>query len=88
MFDVIRTLDSLGTRIHVSISQSVAVEMTNGTRTRAADVLVAQRKFSILLDTHTLGEHYQLEVSLFEAKLPLLSPIAVSLKDKLRIERP
>jgi hypothetical protein len=26
-------------------------------------------------------------VSLFEAKLPLLSPIAVSLKDKLRIER-
>jgi len=43
--------------------------------------------FSILLDTRTREEQYQFEVSLFEAKLPLLSPFAVSLKDKLRIER-
>jgi hypothetical protein len=47
----------------------------------------AQRKFSILLDTRTLEEQYQFVVSLFEARLPLLSPFAVSLKDKLRIER-
>jgi hypothetical protein len=47
----------------------------------------AQRKFSILLDTRTLEEQYQVEVSLFEARLPLLSPFAVSIKDKLRIER-
>jgi len=47
----------------------------------------AQRKFSILLDTRTFEEQYQVEVSLFEARLPLPSPFAVSLKDKLRIER-
>jgi hypothetical protein len=41
----------------------------------------------ILLDTRALEEQYQFEVSLFEARLPLLSPFAVSLKDKFRIER-
>jgi len=39
----------------------------------------AQRKFSILLDTRTLEEQYQVEVSLFEARLPHLSPFAVSI---------
>jgi hypothetical protein len=48
---------------------------------------LGMRKFSILLDTRALEEQYQFEVSLFEAKLPLLSPFAVSLKDRLRIER-
>jgi len=47
----------------------------------------AQKRLSILLDTRTREEQYQFELSLFEAKLPLLSPFAVSLKDKLRIER-
>jgi hypothetical protein len=38
--------------------------------------------------THALAkEQYEFEVSLFEARLPLLSPFAVSVKDKLRIER-
>ena len=36
------------------------------------------RKFSILLDTRTLEEH-QIEVSLFEARLPLLSPFAATI---------
>ncbi len=47
----------------------------------------AQKNLSILLDTHTLEEQDHLEVSLFEAKLPLRTPNAVSLKAKLRIER-
>jgi hypothetical protein len=45
------------------------------------------RKFSILLDTRASEEHYHFEVSLFGARLPLLSPFAVSLRDRLRIER-
>ncbi len=45
------------------------------------------RKLSILLDTSALEEQYQLEVSLFAARLPLLSPLAVSLRDRLRIVR-
>ena len=37
------------------------------------------RKFSILLDTRALEEQYQIEVSLFEARLPLLSPFAATI---------
>ena len=47
----------------------------------------AQKNLSNVLDTYIQEEQYQFEVSLFEAKLPLNSPFAVSLKDKLRIER-
>src|SRR3977135_3728088 len=47
----------------------------------------AQKSFSILLDTHTLREQDHVEVSPFEARLPLRSPNAVSLKVKLDIER-
>jgi hypothetical protein len=50
-------------------------------------ILFAQKNLSNVLDTRPLKEQYHSEVSLFEAKLPLLSPFAVSLKDKLRIER-
>jgi hypothetical protein len=46
-----------------------------------------QKGFSILLDTHTLGEQDHFEVSPFEARLPLRSPKVVSLKVKLCIER-
>jgi hypothetical protein len=45
------------------------------------------KQFSIHLDTCPDKEQYEFVVSLFEAKLPLLSPFEVSLKDKLRIER-
>jgi len=62
-----------------------AVEVTNRAWIRAAVAPFAQRKFSILLDTRTFEEQYQFEVSLFEARLPLLSPF--TLKDKRRIER-
>jgi hypothetical protein len=48
---------------------------------------LAQKKFSIILDTRALEEQYYFAVSLFGAKLPLLSPFEVSVKDKLRIER-
>src|ERR1700693_3820677 len=47
----------------------------------------AQKSFSILLDTHRLTEQDDVEVSPFEARLPLRSPKAVSLKVKLHIER-
>jgi hypothetical protein len=65
------------------------------TRTRSfdlADFRIAaapfeQKSFSILLDTHILGEQARAEVSLFAARLPLRSPSAVSLKVKLRTER-
>src|ERR1700739_1286440 len=46
----------------------------------------SQKQFSILLATRAPEEHYQLEVSPFGARLPLLSPFAVSLRDRLRIE--
>jgi len=42
---------------------------------------------SIVLDTHTREEQDHVEVSPFEARLPLRSPKAVSLKVKLHIER-
>ena len=47
----------------------------------------AQKRFSILLDTHTLREQDHVEVSPLEAKLPLRSPNAVFVEAKLRIER-
>ena len=47
----------------------------------------AHKSFSIPLDTHTLREQDHVEVSPFEARLPLRSPNAVSLKVKLHIER-
>src|SRR5207245_6489281 len=43
----------------------------------------AQRNVSILLDTHILREQPRVEVSPFEARLPLRSPSAVSLLAKL-----
>jgi hypothetical protein len=61
--------------------------VTNRVWIKAAVARFAQGKLSILLDTRTLEEQYQFEVSLFEARLPLLSPFAVFLKAKLRIER-
>jgi len=61
--------------------------VTNRAAIYATAALFAQRNISILLDTHPCEEQYHFEVSRFEAKLPLLSPFAVSLKDKLRIER-
>jgi hypothetical protein len=61
--------------------------VTNGAWIKTAVATFAQRKFSILLDTRPLKEQYEFVVSLFEARLPLLSPFAVSFKDKLRIER-
>jgi hypothetical protein len=54
---------------------------------RIAAAPFAQKNLSILLDTHMLKEQDDVEVSPFEARLPLRSPNAVSLKAKLRIER-
>jgi hypothetical protein len=61
--------------------------VTNRVWIKAAVALFAQKKFSILLDTPASEEQYRIEVSLFEARLQLLSPLPVSLRDKLRIER-
>src|SRR5712664_1963998 len=47
----------------------------------------AQKSLSILLDTHVREEQHHLEVSPFDARLPLPSPRAVSLTVKLRRER-
>jgi hypothetical protein len=63
-----------------------AFEVTNTSWIRATAGFV-KKEFSIHLDTCPHKEQYELVISLFEAKLPLLSPFAVSLKDKLRIER-
>ncbi len=46
-----------------------------------------RKNLSILLDTRILEEQDHVEVSSFEARLPLSSPKAVSLKAKLHIER-
>jgi len=46
-----------------------------------------EKKFSIVLDTYTLEEQDHVEVSPFEARLPLRSPKAVFVEAKLRIER-
>jgi hypothetical protein len=40
---------------------------------RAVVALFAQKKFSIPLDTRTLEEQYEFEVSLFEARLSRFS---------------
>jgi hypothetical protein len=53
----------------------------------AASLFLLKKKFSIVLDTHTLGEQDHVEVSPFEARLPLRSPNAVFVEAKLRIER-
>ena len=47
----------------------------------------ARKSFSILLDTHTLGEQDHVEVSRCLMRLPLRSPKAVSLKVQFHIER-
>src|SRR5260370_14812812 len=47
----------------------------------------AQKYFSINLDTHVREEQHHLDVSQFQAKLPLRPPRAVSLTPKLRTER-
>jgi len=54
---------------------------------RIAAAPFAQKNFSILLDMCTLEEQHHVEVSPFDARLPLRSPNSVSLKAKLRIER-
>jgi hypothetical protein len=54
---------------------------------RIAAAPFAEKNLSILLDTHMLKEQDDVEVSPFEARLPLRSPNAVSLKAELRIER-
>src|SRR4029077_7625931 len=54
---------------------------------RPAAASFAQKSLSINLDTHVREEQDDLEVSPFEARLPLRSPRAVSLTAKLRIER-
>ena len=61
--------------------------VSNRGRINAEVASFAQKKISNLLDTRRREEQYQFEVSQFEAKLPLLSPYAVSLKGNLRIER-
>jgi hypothetical protein len=48
---------------------------------------LCQKKLSILLDTHSHKEQDHVDVSRFEAKLPLRSAKVVSLKAKHRIER-
>jgi len=53
----------------------------------AAAARFAQKNSSILLDTRIREEQHHVEVSLFEARLPLRSPNAVSLKVKHRIEQ-
>jgi hypothetical protein len=52
-----------------------------------AALFCAKKKFSIVLDTYTLGEQDHVEVSPIEARLPLRSPNAVFVEAKLRIER-
>jgi hypothetical protein len=52
-----------------------------------AALFCAKKKFSIVLDTYTLGEQDHIEVSPIEARLPLRSPNAVFVEAKLRIER-
>jgi hypothetical protein len=74
-------------RASMCLSRSFVAEVRNGAWIRAVVALFAQRKFSILLDSRPHKEQYEFEVSPFGARLPLLSPFAVSLKDKLRIER-
>ena len=58
--------------------QKVAIEVSRS---------FAQKNSSIVLDTRIREEHDHVEVSSFEARLPLRSPNAVSLKAKHRIER-
>jgi hypothetical protein len=48
---------------------------------------INQKKVSIVPDTHTVSEQAHVEVSSFEARLPLRSPNAVSLEAKHRIEQ-
>jgi hypothetical protein len=69
----------------VSVDEAIAkIEVSHSRVFRSS---FAQKSFSILLDTHTLREQDHVEVSPFEARLPLRSPKAVSLKVKLHIER-
>ena len=70
-----------------SFLSNFTVEVTNRAWIGVAVAPFAQRKFSIFHDPRTHEEQSQFEISLFEARLPLLRPFAVSLKDELRIER-
>ena len=69
------------------MSVDEAIAKTKVSHSRVFRNYFAQKSFSILLDTHTLREQDHVEVSPFEARLPLRSPKAVSLKVKLHIER-
>ena len=64
-----------------------ALNPVSATRVRIPAARFAQKNFSILLDTHILGEQARGKVSSFEARLPLRSPRAVSLTVKLCFER-
>ena len=74
---------------HAAIGQVALMKQSQKLRLviRVFRTSFAQKSFSILLDTHTLREQDHVEVSPFEARLPLRSPKAVSLKVKLHIER-
>jgi hypothetical protein len=61
------------------LSPPSEIEMRSGRRS------FAQKNSSIVLDTHTLWEQDHVEVSPFEARLPLPSPNAVSIKATHRI---
>jgi hypothetical protein len=68
-------------------SYTLRASMPNRIESKAiAAARFAQKNSSILLDTHILGRQARAEVSPFQARLPLPSPSAVSLKAKLRIE--
>ena len=71
------------TRGHVWIANSQeyrsASNPLSATRVRIPAARFAQKNFSILLDTHILGEQARGKVSSFEARLPLRSPSAVFL---------
>src|SRR6202011_4423675 len=69
------------------VSVDEAIAKTKVSHSRVFRSSFTQKSFSILLDTHTLREQDHVEVSPFEARLPLRSPKAVSLKVKLHIER-
>jgi hypothetical protein len=62
------------------VSVDEAIAKIKVSRSRVFRSSFAQKSFSILLDTHTLREQDHVEVSPFEARLPLRSPKAVSLR--------
>ena len=78
-------------RDHAAIGQMpmyVALGKNNrSSHARVSPLFLDKRNYSIVLDTHTLGEQDHVVVSPFKARLPLPSPNAVSLAAKFRVER-